>query len=622
MSMDIGDIGLLLLLGLLCLQTLSASLRMYRWTQIATTLAFITGTCLFLRLIYAYVVSDFLLINVFENSHSAKPLLYKISGTWGNHEGSMLLFLWLLLTITALFAHFSHSKDKSAVLGVQGGLAFLITLYIFFTSSPFLLMSERPQEGMGLNPLLQDVGLAMHPPMLYIGYVGWSLAFSFAVVGLLKGSINRTWAEHLLPWLRASWAFLGIGIMLGSWWAYRELGWGGFWFWDPVENSSLLPWLSGTALLHSLSVTKKQGGFQRWTVLLCILSFTLSLTGFFLVRSGVLTSVHSFASDPGRGMFMLAIIAIISVGSLTLYAIKAPKLENSAVFSPISRESSLFWQNILMMTLCGLVFLGTIYPIILEVMQDTRVSVGAPFFQATFLPLTLPILLLATLGMLLRWKKDTAKRLAKQIQPNAIAMLCIAAALLLHLGGSFWLPALATALALLLLWHCIRLARQQYQTATGLTSAFLSMVLAHGGLAIVSIAIACYAVGNVEKEAVMKLQDTAEIADYTIRFEDIHITKQQNYLTRTAAFVIQQGDATLITLHPENRIYLSSGKRTTEAAIYYTLTHDLYIAMSDTDQEEALLVRVYYNPGVSWIWIGVLVMASGALLAAFKGRKR
>jgi len=592
----------------------------------------------FCALTHAYVTSDFSVANVVANSHSAKPLLYKITGVWGNHEGSMLLWILILALFGSAVAAFGGNLPPSLrarVLGVQAWIGIGFLTFTLFTSNPFLRVFPAPFDGEDLNPLLQDPGLAFHPPMLYAGYVGFSMAFSFAIAALIEGKVDAAWARWVRPWTLLAWAFLTGGIALGSWWAYYELGWGGWWFWDPVENVSFMPWLLGTALLHSALVVEKRNALKTWTILLAILTFSLSLIGTFIVRSGVLTSVHAFATDPERGFFILVLLALAIGGSLTLFAIRAPSLKSGGLFAPISREGAMVINNLFLAAACAAVFLGTLYPLFLELLTDgeQKVSVGPPFFNATFAPLMVPLVFLMAIGPLLPWKRaDLAGALARL---KLAALAAVAAALLawyVSAGG----PILAVAALGLAAWlfvgtlvewaDRVKLFRvapgESWRRARSLPRAAHGMTLAHAGLAVVMAGAIGSSVWKSEVVTNLRPGETVAIAGYDLRFEGVERHAGPNYSADRAAFTVTRDGEAIAVMFPEKRVYAVRAMPTTEAAIRTTLLADLYAVIGDADGQGGWTVRVYYEPLVPWIWVGCLVMVAGGLTSLSDRRLR
>jgi len=592
----------------------------------------------FCALTHAYVTSDFSVANVVANSHSAKPLLYKVTGVWGNHEGSMMLWILILAVFGSAVAAFGGNLPptlKARVLGVQAWIGIGFIAFTLFTSNPFLRVFPAPVDGDDLNPLLQDPGLAFHPPMLYAGYVGFSMAFSFAIAALIEGKVDAAWARWVRPWTLLAWSFLTAGIALGSWWAYYELGWGGWWFWDPVENVSFMPWLLGTALLHSAIVVEKRNALKVWTILLAILTFSLSLIGTFIVRSGVITSVHAFASDPTRGTFILALLAIAIGGSLTLFAFRAPALKAGGLFAPISREGAMVINNLFLAAACAAVFLGTLYPLFLEMLSNgqEKVSVGPPFFNATFVPLMVPLLFLTAVGPMLPWKRaDLAGALARL---KLAALAAIAAGLLawyVSSGG----PVLAVAAMGLAAWlfvgtlvewsDRVKLFRaplaDSWARARNLPRAAHGMTLAHAGLAVVLAGVIGSSVWKAEVVTNLKPGESVEIAGYSLLFEGVGKLDGPNYTAERARFTVTRDGSEVAVLFPEKRNYQVRAMPTTEAAIRTTLLADLYAVIGEADGQGGWTVRVYHEPLVPWIWIGCLLMMAGGLTSLSDRRLR
>jgi cytochrome c-type biogenesis protein CcmF len=592
----------------------------------------------FFSLMHAYAVSDFSVANVTQNSHSAKPMLYKIAGVWGNHEGSMVLWVLILSLFGAAIAAFGRNLPptlRANTLAVQGmiGVAFLV--FIIATSNPFLRLDPAPLDGQGLNPILQDPGLAFHPPFLYLGYVGFSVAFSFAVAALIEGRVDPAWARWVRPWTLAAWCALTLGIALGSWWAYYELGWGGFWFWDPVENASFMPWLAGTALLHSAIVVEKRDAMKSWTILLAILTFVLAMMGTFLVRSGVLTSVHTFASDPTRGLFILALLLVAAGGSLTLYALRAPALRGGGLFAPISREGGLVLNNLLLATATATVFVGTLYPLLLEALDADKVSVGAPFYNLTFVPIMTPLIVVMAVGPMLNWKRgDLMGALARLRLAAAAAVIAALAALALR-GG----PVLAVIGITLAVWliagaltelaERIKLFRapipETLQRLGRLPRAAIGMAVAHGAMGVIVLGITASGAWQTEKILVMAPGDSVAIAGYDIRLEDVRKVPGPNYMAERATLRVNRGDKLITTLSPERRSYTTPPQTTTEAAIYTTLLADLYAVIGERDAASGgagWTVRLYHNPLVPWIWLGAVIMVLGGMISLTDRRYR
>jgi cytochrome c-type biogenesis protein CcmF len=590
----------------------------------------------FLALISLHVMSDFSVVNVYENSHSLKPLIYKITGVWGNHEGSMLLWVFILALFGALVAIFGVNLPLSLrahVLAVQAWIATAFYLFILLTSNPFLRLANPPLEGRDLNPILQDPGLAVHPPMLYLGYVGFSISFSFAIAALIEGRIDAAWARWVRPWTLMAWIFLTLGIAMGSYWAYYELGWGGWWFWDPVENASLMPWLAGTALLHSAVVMEKREALKIWTVLLAILTFSLSLLGTFLVRSGVLTSVHTFATDPRRGVFILMILCVFIGGSLSFYAWRAASLKQGGLFAPISREGALVLNNLLLTTACATVFVGTLYPLALEVLTGAKISVGAPFFNLTFAPLFLPLLLAVPFGPLLAWKRGDLVGAAQRLMAAGIvALVTIAVVWAWEKGGSALAP-LAIGLAVFVILGSVvdiaervKLFRAPLNTswhrAKGLPRSAWGTAFAHAGLGIALIGIICESTWNIEHIATMRLNDTAQLGSYSATFDGMTSRQGPNYQEHIATFTIRQGGVTIGTMTPSKRSFTTRGMSTTEAALMSRGASQIYISLGAADPNGSITARIYYKPLVLLIWFGPVLMAFGGMLSLSDRRLR
>ena len=590
----------------------------------------------FAALTLLYVTSDFSVVNVFENSHSAKPLLYKITGVWGNHEGSMLLWVLILALFGALVAAFGSNLPlslRALVLAVQGWVATAFYLFILLTSNPFLRMAQPPLEGRDLNPVLQDIGLAIHPPMLYLGYVGFSISFSFAVAALIEGKVDAAWARWVRPWTLMAWVFLTLGIAMGSYWAYYELGWGGWWFWDPVENASLMPWLSGTALLHSALVMEKRNALKVWTILLAILTFSLSLLGTFLVRSGVLTSVHAFATDPTRGVFILLILCIFIGGSLALYAWRASALKQGGLFAPVSREGALLLNNLFLTTACATVFVGTLYPLALEVITGDKISVGAPFFNLTFGPLCIPLLLAVPFGPMLAWKRGDLVGAAQRLLAAGVTALIAVAMLMAWTRGGAVLAPLAIGLAVFVIMGAlsdlaerIALFRTPFpvalRRARGLPRATWGTVFAHAGVGVALIGIVCETTWNTEHIATMKQGDVARISGYVLQLEGVTQRQGPNFRESIAQFAVTRDGAPVGTLSPSKRNFAARSTATTEAALLTRGFSQLYASLGETNAEGGVAVRIYHKPMVLLIWIGPLLMAFGGLLSLSDRRLR
>ncbi|HEY8337364.1 MAG TPA: heme lyase CcmF/NrfE family subunit [Tardiphaga sp.] len=643
MIAEAGHYALVLALALALIQStvpiLGAQLRDPALMNVArsTALAQLLFAALsFTALVMLHVNSDFSVANVFENSHSMKPLLYKITGVWGNHEGSMLLWVSILALFGGLVAAFGNNLPltlRANVLAVQGWIASAFYLFILITSNPFLRLANPPIEGRDLNPVLQDIGLAVHPPMLYLGYVGFSISFSFAVAALIEGRIDAAWARWVRPWTLVAWIFLTLGIAMGSYWAYYELGWGGWWFWDPVENASLMPWLAGTALLHSAVVMEKRNALKVWTILLAILTFSLSLLGTFLVRSGVLTSVHAFATDPTRGVFILLILCIFIGGSLTLYMWRASALKQGGLFAPISREGALVLNNLFLTTACATVFVGTLYPLALEVLTGDKISVGAPFFNLTFGPLFVPLLLAVPFGPLLAWKRGDIKGAAQRLIAAGVAALVAIALLWAWTRGGAALAPLAIGLAVFVIGGAItdlvertQLFRAPFGTAMrragGLPRSTWGTAFAHAGVGVALIGIVCETTWNSEYIGTMKPNDVAKIAGYELRLDDVVQRQGPNFREMIATFGVSQGGDKLSVMTPSKRNFTTRAMSTTEAALLSRGFSQLYISLGDTAADGAIAVRIYHKPMVLLIWFGPVLMAFGGLLSLSDRRLR
>jgi cytochrome c-type biogenesis protein CcmF len=587
----------------------------------------------FAALTWAYVGSDFSVINVAENSHTAKPMLYKVSGVWGNHEGSLVLWVLILALFGAAVAAFGGNLPaafRARVLAVQALIAVGFLAFSLFTSNPFLRLDPAPLEGKGLNPLLQDPGLAFHPPFLYLGYVGFSMAFSFAVAALIEGRVEPAWARWVRPWTLVAWCFLTIGIAMGSWWAYYELGWGGWWFWDPVENASFMPWLAGTALLHSAIVVEKRDTLKSWTILLAILTFSLSLLGTFLVRSGVLTSVHAFATDPARGAFILAFLGFVVAGSLTLYAIRAPAMKGGGLFAPVSREGALVFNNLMLATACGTVLLGTLYPLFLDAVTGDKVSVGPPYFNATFGPLMLPVLVAMAVGPMLPWKRGDLLAALDRLKFAAIAafVAALAVAALVQRGPWLAIPGVALgvwviAAAFAELFDRIKpLRRGRWSRAMGLPRAAWGMTLAHAGMGVMLLGIVASTAWQVESLQAMKPGESVDLAGYRFTFEGARAADGPNWSGVEGRFRVERGGREIGVMTPESRSYPNPPMETTEAAIRPRLSGDLYAVIGDPAGGQAWSTRLYHKPLVHWIWGGALIMVLGGALSVSDRRLR
>ncbi len=640
MIAELGHFCLIIALLMAIIQGLLPIIGAHRsingWIAVARPSAY--GQLLFMLLAYAcltyaFLVHDFSVAYVAHNSNTALPTLYLISGVWGAHEGSLLLWGLILSIWTGLIAFFSKSIPETTVarvLGVMGLVSIGFILFLLFTSNPFERLFPSPLEGRDLNPLLQDPGLAIHPPMLYMGYVGFSVAFAFSIAALLEGRLDSAWARWSRPWTNLAWMFLTIGIALGSWWAYYELGWGGWWFWDPVENASFMPWLVGTALIHSLAASEKRGVFKTWTVLLAIFAFSLSLLGTFLVRSGVLTSVHAFASDPTRGLFILIFLAVVVGGSLLLYAIRAPKVRSSVTFELVSREAVLLLNNVLLVVTAASILLGTLYPLVIDALGMGKISVGPPYFNAVFIPLMAPLAFAVGLGMLIRWKRDDIKALSWRLK--GLVFFCLSAGFLIPLVMPFysWAAGLGTTLAL---WTTVtvglsfkdRLGKQgfSWQRLGTIPAGFYGMTVAHLGIAVFVIGITFTSIYSIEKDVRMQPGDKLDMSGYVFEFHGVAVTEGPNYIAKQGSLTVTYQDEEIAKLEPQKREYRVQKMPMTEAAIDAGLFRDLFVAIGEPlDDQGAWSLRVYYKSFIRWIWLGALFMGLGGLIAASDKRYR
>ncbi|MDO8788250.1 MAG: heme lyase CcmF/NrfE family subunit [Sulfuritalea sp.] len=578
---------------------------------------------------YAFYANDFSVGYVAEHSNSRLPALYRFAAVWGGHEGSLMLWVLMLATWTLAVSLFSRALPEAMVarvIGVLGLVSCGMLLFILATSSPFERLIDIPADGRDLNPLLQDPGLVIHPPMLYMGYVGFSVAFAFAIAALLSGQLDAAWARWSRPWTVLAWIFLTLGVGLGSWWAYYELGWGGWWFWDPVENASFIPWLVGTALIHSLAVTDKRGAFKNWTVLLAIGAFSLSLLGTFLVRSGVLTSVHAFATDPRRGLFILVFLVVVIGSSLLLFAWRAPKVGLGGRFALMSRETLLLVNNVLLVVASGSVLLGTLYPLLIDALGMGKLSVGPPYFQAVFVPLMAPLLFLIAIGPLARWKQARTGDLVKRLR----LALAVAAGIGVPLVFGNWTPlvGLGLLLAVWIIASGVAQIRDRYRSAAGkrVPRAFWGMQLAHIGVAVFVIGVTLVKGYETEKDVRMAPNDTVQVGGYTLRLLGVRGAMGPNYRAAVGDLELSTDGKVLRMIHPEKRAYFSSTMPMTEAAIDSNVFRDIYVSLGESlggqDGIGAWSVRVHYKPFVGWIWGGCLLMALGGLVAVSDRRYR
>ncbi len=572
-------------------------------------------------LTYSFVANDFSVAYVVQHSNSALPLRYRIAGVWGGHEGSPLLWTLMLgvwMTAVSFFSRHLPEDMTARVLGAMGVVSAGFLAFMLFTSNPFDRQFPPAVDGNDLNPLLQDPGMVFHPPMLYMGYVGFSVAYAFAVAALLSGRLDATWARWSRPWTTVAWTFLTLGICLGSGWAYYELGWGGWWFWDPVENASFMPWLVGTALIHSLAVTEKRGSFKSWTVLLAIVAFGLSLLGTFLVRSGVLTSVHAFAVDPRRGIFILGLFAVMIGGALLLYAWRTSRVGMGGSFAALSRESLLLGNNVLLAAAAGTVFLGTLYPLAIDALGAGKISVGPPYFEAVFVPLMAPALFLMGVGPLARWKRQSLPELVVLLRWAAAVSVVVGLLLPLAFGRWSALTGLGLALAL---WIAITGVLSLKKRPRG-SRAYLGMVVAHLGVAVFVVGVTLVKSYESDQDAKMRPGDAIQLAGYRFRLDEVRDVRGPNYVAARATVSVTRAGKPVAVMHPEKRLYTVQRMPMTEAAIEPGLTRDLYVSLGDALEGGAWLVKVQHKPFVDWIWGGCLVMALGGLLAASDRRYR
>ncbi len=639
---ELGQFALALALSLALVQgvmpILGAAKGNSLWMSMARPAArgqFVFVAIAFACLVSSFINNDFSVLNVATNSNSQLPLHYRITATWGSHEGSLLLWTLVLTLWTVAVTLFSRQLPEdmvARVLGVMGLVSVGFLAFMLFTSNPFDRLFPIPADGRDLNPSLQDAGMIIHPPMLYTGYVGFAVVFAFAIAALLAGKLDAAWARWSRPWATAAWIFLTLGIALGSFWAYYELGWGGWWFWDPVENASFMPWLVGTALIHSLAVTEKRGSFRGWTVLLAILAFSLSLLGAFLVRSGVVTSVHAFATDPKRGLFLLLFIAVVIGGSLTLYAWRVARLSGGGSSDLVSRESALLTNNVLLMAATGAVMLGTLYPIVLDVLGLGKISVGPPYFEAVFVPIMALALFMMGIGPLMRWKKASLPELALRLR-WAFAV-SLASALLLPFALGRWSAMVSFGL-LLAAWITTSCALQLWEKAghqSGGTSAwarlrntpraYYGMLLAHFGIAVFVVGVTIVSGYKTELDVRMEVGATVEAGGYTFRMDGVAPVTGPNYSAQRGTVQVTQAGKPVVTLYPENRLYTVKEQPMSEAAIDRSITRDLYVSMGEAVSPTAWVMRVQHKPFVNWIWGGCVLMALGGLLAASDRRYR
>jgi len=625
MAPYLGNFALWLSLCFAVFQFINSSIKnnnsILQFNKIAVNGLLFCSLVSFFSLMYSHVVSDFSLINVFQNSHTTKPLLYKISGVWGNHEGSMLLWI-LVLTIFNFFIfklyNQTNSKFVSKVLETQALITVGFVLFTILTSNPFERMDVVQTNGLGFNPILQDPALAIHPPLLYIGYVGFSAAFSMSIATLSLGNNEKIhWYSYMKPFVIAAWTFLTIGIALGSVWAYYELGWGGWWFWDPVENASFMPWLLGTALLHSLITVEKKKSLQSWVLLLSILAFLLSVVGTFLVRSGILTSIHTFALDPSRGIYILAFTAILGGYSLILFGLKSKKHFNNSYFSFFSKEGSILVNNILMVVVCASVFLGTIYPLLVEAFTNNKISVGEPYYNTTVVPIMIPAILVMGIGPMLSWGREDKSKIFKKIFPSILLTAIITIFIFLFYQTYSFIGIVGILLAFWIISNSvIILFRKKENLSNG-------MIIAHLGVGLLILGITGSSVWQEEKITQMKIGNETNIQEYNIILKEINEIKGPNYLALQGNFFVYDKNKNIIAkLKPENRFYPIRNNFTTEASIHTNLLRDLYIVLGQGNLNDGWVVRIYYNPLVIWIWIGALTIFLGGIVSMNSNLKK
>lgn len=632
MIAELGHFALIAALGVAILQTVVPAFGLWRGDRRAQDAAMSAAQAQFflvlvsyLCLTWAFVQKDWSVAYVAANSHSELPLMYRISAVWGAHEGSLLLWVLMLAGWTVAVSVFNRRLPRditATTLAVLGAISVGFMLFILATSNPFDREFPVPADGRDLNPLLQDPGLIVHPPMLYMGYVGFSVAFAFAIAALVSGRLDAAWARWTRPWTTVAWAFLTIGITLGSWWAYNELGWGGWWFWDPVENASFMPWLVGTALIHSLAVTEKRGLLKSWTVLLAILAFSLSLLGTFLVRSGVVVSVHAFASDPARGVFILGFLTVVLGAALTLYAIRAPRLVSAGGFALFSREGLLLINNVFLVAAAASVLLGTLYPLLIDALELGKISVGPPYFNAVFLPLIAPLVLLSGLSAAVSWKRARGAEVWRSVR-LPLVMVAVAGLLLPLTMPSYAL--LAVCGGFLGLW-CLFMAgheiTRRLRAGAGVSRGLLGMALAHAGLGFWALGVTFVSLHSIEKDVRLGPGESAELSGYEFTLQGVEQRPGPNYVADYGTLNIEHEGRDLGTLHPEKRRYRASGQVMTEAAVNDTPLRDLYVALGEPFDDGDWSLRVYYKPMMRLVWGGGLLMFIGGLLAATDRRYR
>ncbi|MEP6633272.1 MAG: heme lyase CcmF/NrfE family subunit [Luteimonas sp.] len=630
---ELGQIALILALLIAGVQALLPLLGAHRgiapWMAVARPAAFAQWTLVafsFALLTRAFIAQDFSVQYVAENSNSLLPLIYRYTAVWGAHEGSLLFWTLVLATWTGAVALFSKSLPQTVVarvLGVMGFINFGFLAFLIFTSNPFARLLPAVAEGRDLNPLLQDAGMIIHPPMLYIGYAGFVVPFAFAISALLDGRVDARWLRWTRPWTNVAWAFLTVGILLGSWWAYYELGWGGWWFWDPVENASFMPWLMGTALLHSQAVTEKRGSFRGWTLLLAIATFSLSLLGAFLVRSGVLTSVHAFASDPSRGLFILVFLGIVIGGSLLLYALRSPSDGDGAPFAASSRETLLLANNLLLVSACAMVLLGTLYPLLADALDLGKISVGPPYFALLFVLLMAPLVLLLPFGPLTRWQREDIARPVAMLLPWAGLAIGLGIAAFFIAPQGAWKVAAGIGAAVWVALGTLRFVWSRFRSSGGrFTAEMLGMTLAHVGVSVFLIGALLVEGLNQQRELALQPGQSIQLGRYSFRFDGAERLDGPNYVADRGSVRVMRDGAPIGTMHPEKRTYVGGGQVMTEAAIAPGVLRDVYVALGEPLGGGAWAVRVHVKPFVRWIWGGALLMALGGLVTATDRRFR
>ncbi len=642
MIAELGHFSLIVAMVIACVQATlplfgahNNNISLQAISSPAALIQFLLVALSFACLTFSFINSDFSVLAVAQNSHSLKPLLYKITGVWGNHEGSLLLWILILTGFGAAVAIFGTNLPpalKARVLSVQAMIGIGFFGFILFTSNPFERILPAPIEGAGLNPLLQDPGLAIHPPFLYLGYVGFSMAFSFAVAALIEGKVDPAWARWVRPWTLAAWCFLTTGITLGSWWAYYELGWGGFWFWDPVENASFMPWLAGTALLHSSIVAERRDTLKSWTILLAILTFSLSLLGTFIVRSGVLTSVHAFATDPERGLYILLFLIFVIGGSLFLYALRSPKLKAGGLFAPISRESALVFNNLILTTSCATILLGTLYPMFLDGITGEKISVGPPFFNGTFGPLMIPLFITMVIGPLLPWKRADLIGVIQRLSLILAIALLISMITWIRMGGSLMAGAGLGLASWLIIGSFVPIFEKLKLFRISTKDSFLrflhiprsvwGMTFAHLGVGFVLLGITVLLSWQIERTEIMKPGDSINLGKYSLIFNGVTNLAGPNYTAERATFSVIKGEKEITRLFPEQRTYIGSPMITTEAGIKATISGDVYAVIGDSNGSGEWAVRAYFKPFVHWIWIGAFFMVVGGTISLSDRRHR